>query len=296
MTEWHSARSCVGVCRRYGVCVGVCVCVCAQSLLTQRVVWKWLNMQGACGHRANACQQSYAWWWSRDWSPWCTCSQLAEPASSALSSADTKSVAASSDGFVSGVVTAASEIVTQEIGFRGGVSARGATAVPADPAPSEIGIATNRFSTKSFNSSNPSACSVIFFEMLWSRGFNRCVICCAEALVASDIESSAWGARCEHRRRDCARIIRNRICLGCSVRSVPCCLSASIRIATFVTLSLAKSPGMFINLIPMLVQVCLTYISIGLPPQFCGSSQFKPATVETEVLAWTTLHTDTIIL
>ena len=41
------------------LCVWKCVCVCVNHLKR----CKTSNLAGACGHHANACQRSYAWWW-----------------------------------------------------------------------------------------------------------------------------------------------------------------------------------------------------------------------------------------
>ena len=39
--------------------------------LLNRFPW-FIGLQGACGHHANACQRSYAWWW-KPGLIWCTC-------------------------------------------------------------------------------------------------------------------------------------------------------------------------------------------------------------------------------
>lgn len=75
----------------------------------------------------------------------------------------------------------------------GGVSARRAGAVPMDAASSDKGIPSKRFSISTFNANSPPACADIVFAIFSVLGSNKCAICCAEALVAIEIASSASG-------------------------------------------------------------------------------------------------------
>ena len=48
--------------RRINSCL---VCVCVEHLNRCKTSTIIPNWQGACGHHANACQRSYAWWWKQ---------------------------------------------------------------------------------------------------------------------------------------------------------------------------------------------------------------------------------------